>query len=111
MPEIKVTNHLYRNNRLLNTHAREDHWVGPKVVLFLTYDNYRLQLLLRKKEKEEWEAADVYHDDYVLICPFCKKNEEVRCEKAADYMDQLAEDALNHPSFRLIALFELEKKG
>lgn len=109
MPEIKVTHHLYRNDRSLNTHAREEKlWAGPKMVLWITYDGFPFQLVLRRDEKGNWEAANVFHDDdYVSVCPFCKKQYAGSCEKAADYMHPLAEDALNHPSFRLIVLFEL----
>ena len=111
MPEIKVTNHLYREEHSFNTHAREGYWTGPKLILWLMYDGFPLHLVLRHDGKENWEAADMFHANYDLGCPLCNKNEVIRCEKAVFHMDQLADAALNHPSFRLIALFELEKKG
>ena len=108
MPEIKVIKHVYRDDKSFHSHAREEKlWAGPNMVLWITYDRFPLQLVIRRDGNGIWEAANVFHDDYVLVCPLCKQQGAGSCAKAAAYMDKLAEDALNHPSFRLIALFEL----
>ena len=107
MPEIKVTDHLYREDSSFNVDARGGEWFGPKFILWIMYDVFPFHLVLRRDGNGKWAAANVFHANYALVCPLCHKNEVIRCGKAASYMDQLAEDALNHPSFRLIALFEM----